>query len=85
MHVTAERNGTEWLFSVRDNGIGFEPRYASVIFAPFKRLHKPEDYPGTGIGLAICSRIVKAHGGRIWAEGEPGKGADFLLYTACSA
>jgi PAS domain S-box-containing protein len=79
VHVSAGRQGAEWLFCVRDNGIGFEPEHAAAIFAPFKRLHASREYPGTGIGLAICSRIVKAHGGRIWAEAEPGKGATFFF------
>ena len=77
VHISAELKGTEWIISVRDNGIGFEPQYASAIFAPFKRLHTAEQYPGTGVGLAICARILQAQGGRIWAEGEPGKGATF--------
>jgi PAS domain S-box-containing protein len=79
VHIAAERQNAEWVFSVRDNGIGFDPEHASVIFAPFKRLHTSRDYPGTGIGLAICSRIVKAHGGRIWAEAATGKGATFFF------
>jgi len=74
VHVSAERKGAEWVISIRDNGIGFDPQYASAIFAPFKRLHTAEEYPGTGVGLAICSRIVKAQGGRIWAESAPGEG-----------
>jgi PAS domain S-box-containing protein len=79
VHVSAERKGAEWVFSVRDNGIGFDPAHASTIFVPFKRLHGPDQYPGTGIGLAICSRIVKAHAGRLWAEGKPGEGATFFF------
>ena len=74
VHISAERKGAEWVISIRDNGIGFDPQYASAIFAPFKRLHTAEEYPGTGVGLAICSRIVKAQGGRIWAESAPGEG-----------
>jgi light-regulated signal transduction histidine kinase (bacteriophytochrome) len=68
------QKGTEWVISIRDNGIGFDPQYASIIFAPFKRLHTAEEYPGTGVGLAICRRIVQAQGGRIWAESQPGEG-----------
>ncbi len=77
VHISAELNGTDWIISVRDNGIGFQPEYASAIFAPFKRLHTADEYPGTGVGLAICRRIVQAQGGRIWAESEPGKGTTF--------
>ena len=68
VHISAEQKGTEWVISIRDNGIGFDPQYASIIFVPFKRLHTAEEYPGTGVGLAICRRIVQAQGGRIWAE-----------------
>jgi PAS domain S-box-containing protein len=77
VHITAEQKGAEWVISVRDNGIGFEPSEASKIFEPFKRLHSATDIPGTGVGLAICRRIVHAQGGRIWAESQPGQGATF--------
>ncbi|HEY1495246.1 MAG TPA: ATP-binding protein [Candidatus Solibacter sp.] len=77
VHITAEQKGAEWVISVRDNGIGFEPSEASKIFEPFKRLHSAADIPGTGVGLAICRRIVHAQGGRIWAESQPGQGATF--------
>lgn len=77
VHVSAEQKGSEWIISIRDNGIGFAPEHASIIFAPFKRLHTAEQYPGTGVGLAICRRIVQAHGGRIWAESQPGQGTTF--------
>ena len=79
IHVSAEQKGKEWVISIRDNGIGFEPEYASIIFAPFKRLHTAEEYPGTGVGLAICRRIVQAQGGRIWAESQPGEGTTFFF------
>ncbi len=79
VHVSAEQKGDVWVFSVRDNGIGFDMKDASTIFAPFKRLHSAEEYPGTGVGLAICRRIVQAQGGHIWAEATPGEGATFLF------
>jgi PAS domain S-box-containing protein len=77
VHISAEQKGVEWVISVRDNGIGFDPKHASTIFEPFKRLHSAEEYPGTGVGLAICRRIVQAQRGRIWAESQPGEGATF--------
>jgi light-regulated signal transduction histidine kinase (bacteriophytochrome) len=77
VQISAESAGDEWVFSINDNGIGFKPAYAERIFGVFKRLHHHGEYPGTGIGLAICARIVAHYGGRIWAEGEPGKGATF--------
>jgi PAS domain S-box-containing protein len=77
VRVSASATGDEWQFIVADNGIGFDPAYADRIFRLFKRLHNREEYSGNGIGLAICARIVAHYGGRIWAEGEPGKGATF--------
>jgi len=79
VHVSAATVHGSWLFSVEDNGIGIDPKYRERIFGLFKRLHNKEEYPGTGIGLAICKRIVEHAGGRIWVESEFGKGAKFLF------
>jgi PAS domain S-box-containing protein len=76
IHVSARLSGRDWLFSITDNGIGIEPQYAEKVFGIFKRLHG-RDNPGTGIGLAICKKIVARHGGRIWVESQLGAGATF--------
>jgi light-regulated signal transduction histidine kinase (bacteriophytochrome) len=76
IHVSAEKSAEGWLFAVRDNGIGIDPQDAGRVFGIFKRLHGQE-IPGTGIGLALCKKIVERKGGRIWVESEAGRGATF--------
>jgi len=77
IHVGAQRQDGAWEIFVHDNGIGLEPQYADRIFGLFQRLHTRQEYPGTGIGLALCKKIVERHGGRIWVESEFGAGATF--------
>jgi len=79
IHIAAQRQAQDWIISVRDNGIGFDAECAERIFIVFQRLHSKDAYPGAGIGLAICKRIVERRGGRIWAESEPGRGSRFFF------
>jgi light-regulated signal transduction histidine kinase (bacteriophytochrome) len=79
IQITATRKERTWVFAVKDNGTGIDPRYFEQIFVLFKRLHRSSEHAGTGIGLALCKRIVENHGGGIWVESEIGKGSTFFF------
>ncbi len=77
--ISAGREGAYWRFCVEDNGIGIEGAYTDKIFGLFQRLNKRTDYPGSGIGLAVCKTIIEYHGGKLWVESEENKGSSFIL------
>jgi signal transduction histidine kinase len=82
VQIDSRPSGDCFIISVKDNGIGIEEQYKEKVFTIFQRLHSRKDYPGTGIGLAICKRIVERHGGKIWFESEPGMGTTFFFTFA---
>jgi len=79
VQVSANREERAWRFAVADNGIGIDPQFKDRLFNLFQRLHTPDEYPGTGIGLALCRKIIRKHGGEIWFDSAPGKGSTFFF------
>ena len=79
VRITAERHGRDWVFAVRDNGIGIDGKYSERVFQIFQRLHPQDEYEGTGIGLALCEKILRRHNGRIWLASKPGEGTTFFF------
>src|SRR5215475_11042471 len=84
IYINSSRQNGEWIITVRDNGIGIEPQYFERIFVIFQRLHTRKEYPGTGMGLALCKRIVERHGGKIWLDSKVGTGTTFRFTLAAS-
>lgn len=82
VHVAGQSRSDDWLFEIRDNGIGIASKHHQQVFEIFKRLHDQKEYPGTGIGLAVCRRVVERHGGKIWVESKPGEGSAFFFTIA---
>ena len=85
IHISATKKGNEWVFSFKDNGIGINPQYKDKIFVIFQRLHAERDYSGTGIGLALCKKIIENHGGRIWFDSGASQGTTFFVALAENA
>jgi chemotaxis family two-component system sensor kinase Cph1 len=79
IHISAREQGNDWIFAVKDNGIGLDMRYADEIFGMFKRLPNSDVHEGSGVGLALCKAVIQRHHGRIWVESEPGKGSSFFF------